>query len=165
MSEYDSYYDDHLQTGLEYQDWVVNETRKHDVGLIIIPTSSKKYQIKFGESFTGVEIKNDCKMKESGNIFFEIEEKSRTELSSFTQSGIYRQDKCMFYLIGDYEQAFLFSKKQLQEIHKNEYFKKRHGISKDIVIKRGTSKGFLWPISDALNTSILLMHFKFYSNT
>ena len=141
------YYKEKLEAGLEYQDFVVDKLRKYDPAFIVNAYSSKKWQQEKGESSSGLEIKHDMLMKKTGNIYIEVAEKSNPDNVDYVPSGIYRDDNTIFYLIGDYEQAFLFSKYQLQRLYECESSHKSRNIKK---VQTPTSKGFLYPIEDAL---------------
>lgn len=154
------YYKGKLEAGLEYQDFIAEQLRKGNPCIIVGPYSSKKYQNEFGESMSGIEIKYDMRMKETGNLYFEVAEKSNAELPDYTASGIMRDDNTWLYLIGDYERAFLFSKKQLKNIYSQEQYYPQRGIRK---IQTPTSIGFTYPI-DIARKSLCLKEFIFRNN-
>lgn len=135
------YYKEKLEQGLKYQDFVVEKL--YDIGLPIISYSSKEYQNLIGENKAGMEIKNDNNIKKYGNIYIEIAEKSNALNSQWIPSGIYRSDNTWLYLIGDYEEIFVFGKSHLRMAHKKGSFE-----TKEI----STSQGFLMPIDIARNT-------------
>ena len=111
------YYLEKLTLGLEYQDFVFGQLRKMSgMPIFLGAYASQKYQIEQGESLSGIEIKYDGKFKTTGNLYIEAEEKSRPEIDFFTPSGIMRDDNSWLYLIGDYEQAFIFDKNRLRNI-------------------------------------------------
>lgn len=151
------YYDEKLKDGLEYQDFIADQLRKADPCIIIGAYSSRKYQLEHGESMSGIEIKYDMKMKSTGNLYIETAEKSNALISDYTPSGIMRDDNTWLYLIGDYEEAFLFSKKQLKMIYADEKNYHKRGIVKR---QTDTSIGFTYPVKDALG-GMCLRHFKF----
>lgn len=132
------YYSEKLSQGLQYQDFVVE--RLYDSGLPIISYSSKKYQQMIGENKAGLEIKNDTKFRETGNFYIEIAEKSKPENENYVISGIYRNDNTWLYLIGDYQEIYVFAKNQLILLHQKGKYK---------TVKTDTSKGFLLPCVDA----------------
>lgn len=136
------YYQQQLQVGLEYQDFVCEILLK-EFGFPIITYASKKYQYTKGENKQGIEIKYQSKMKEYGNLYIETSEKSREDLSEYTKSGIYRDDKCWLFLTGDYEILYIFSTRHLRFVH----HQKRYKETEPKNIK--TSKGFLLPLADA----------------
>ena len=109
------YYKKKLREGLEYQDFVFDQLQ-HMEGMPIFlgAYASEKYQYEKGESPSGLEIKYDKRFHETGNLFIEIAEKSDASLPEYTPSGIMRNDNTWLYLVGDYEQAFIFPKKLLR---------------------------------------------------
>lgn len=153
-----AYYKEKLEAGLEYQDFIADQLRKADPCIIIGAYSSRKYQNEHGESAAGIEIKYDMRFKDTGNLYVEVAEKSNAAIAEYTPSGIYRQDNTWLYLIGDYEQAFLFSKHQLQSVHASTESWKSRGIR---AVEIDTSRGFLYPANSALKHGTCLKHFKF----
>lgn len=141
------YYKEKLESGLEYQDFVADQLRKADPCIILGAYSSRKWQNEHGESASGIEIKHDMKLKETGNIYIEVAEKSNPALREYTPSGIMRVDNTWLYLIGDYERAFLFSKRQLQMVYADEKRWAARGIRKR---QTPTSIGFTYPIESAM---------------
>lgn len=152
------YYEQCLEAGLEYQDFVVDALRKCTPAILVLPYNSRKYQQNIGESASGIEIKFDNKMKETGNVYIEVAEKSNAAIADFTPSGIYRNDNSWLYLIGDYEQALLFGKKQLQLIYIDEKNYDKRGIKRK---EKATSQGFTYPITNAIKSGMCLNVFKF----
>lgn len=134
-----AYYKEKFEQGLLYQDMVMEELYKN--GIPLISYSSKKYQTEVGENKAGVEIKNDTKFRQTGNFYIETAEKSKAENKNFIPSGIYRCDNTWLYIIGDDISFFVFSKKQLQLLDK---------IKKYREVEIPTSRGFLFPIQDAI---------------
>ena len=61
------YYQQMLQKGQEYQDYVMMKLHAH--GIVLQCIQSKKFQLK-RENLLGLEIKFDDRMKETGNIYF-----------------------------------------------------------------------------------------------
>lgn len=131
-----NYYAEKLTQGLEYQDFVM-EYLYHQ-GLPLITYTSKKYQIEKGENKLGVEIKFDNNYVKTGNLYIEVMERSNVNYN-YIDSGIFRKDNTWLYIQGNYNEAFVFFKVQLQGLSK------RYNI---IEIKNKTSKGFLLPKID-----------------
>lgn len=52
-------------------------------------------------------------IKKTGNLYIETKEKSNKLNPNFVDSGIYRDDNTWLFLIGNYEEIFIFSKKDL----------------------------------------------------
>lgn len=110
------YYTQKLEEGLKYQDFICDEFRKMNPARIIMPYCSRAYQYQHGESASGYEIKYDGRMASTGNIWIEVAEKSSAYVRNWTDSGIMRKDNSVYYLIGDYKKAYIFSKHQLQHL-------------------------------------------------
>ena len=147
------YYEEMLHKGQEYQDFVM--LKLHVAGIVLQCIQSKKYQLK-RENLLGLEIKFDDRMKDTGNLYIEVAEKSDPANREFIASGIYREDENWLYGIGDYSQMFIFSKKRLQKVYEHILNAKSKGVKPAIAgvirdgIKAGTSKGFTMTIKDAL---------------
>ena len=141
------YYKDKLEAGLEYQDFIADQLRKADPCIILGAYSSRKFQNEHGESASGIEIKHDMRLKDTGNLYIEVAEKSHPDVPDYSPSGIFRNDNTWLYLIGDYEQAFLFSKHQLRTIYADEKHWQQRGIQKK---QTQTSIGFIYPVWSAL---------------
>lgn len=137
---YNAYYQEMLEHGLQYQDFVVEQLYK--CGLPIVSYSSKKYQCTVGENKPGFEIKFDRKFRSTGNFYIETAEKSNPNNKQFIDSGIYRDDNAWLYIIGDYEDIFVFSKRQLKTLYESENLH----IKKQQI---ATSKGYTIPVDYA----------------
>ena len=143
VMNYDSYYKDKLEQGLEYQDFVADVL--YEIGLPIFNYNSKKYQIAKGENKLGIEIKFDNMFSNTGNFWIEVQEKSNPNNTHYVDSGIFRHDNTWLYVIGNYEVIYIFAKKHLQEFSR-----------KSIIIENSTktSRGFLLNKTDADRLSI-----------
>lgn len=151
-----------LEDAEEFQDFVSEKLRSANPCIIIQAYCSKKYQRSHGESASGIEIKHDRRIngedgnKPTRNIYIETSEKPYPEYSEFIPSGILRNDNTWLYLVGDYTEAFLFSKKMLFRIYI------RIGEYKDIGLREvstPTSQGFVIPTNNPFLESICLQHF------
>lgn len=151
------YYKTKFEAALEYQDFIADKLRKAEPCIILGAYSSRKWQNEHGESASGIEIKYDMRLKETGNVYIEVAEKSRPEMPEYTPSGIMRNDNTWLYLIGDYEQAFLFSKEQLKLIYADKSRYKLRGIREK---QTPTSIGFTYPAQEALK-GMCLRRFSF----
>lgn len=138
-----------LETGHEFQDFIV-EKLILELGISVSIFQSKKYQFNKGESLQGVEIKydarstGDCtyyKCTPTGNVGIEVAEKSHKDMPYFTKSGIYRLDNSWLYIVGNYNCAWVFSKKHLVLMHKSGKYKEIESLP--------TLKTMLLPINDA----------------
>lgn len=127
-----------IESGLQYQDFIAIQLLQK-LGWTLNQFASRKYQIEHGESISRIEIKNDNKMQETKNIYVELAEK--TVNGNFIASGITRQDNTLFWLIGDYNVAYVFVKKQLKYLCDNY---QKYGFKK---VETETSIGILIPVS------------------
>lgn len=144
-----SIHQDSLETGLQFQDFI-SEKFPEIMGFNISIFQSKKYQIEKGESLQGIEIKydarstGDCtyyKNKATNNVGIEVFEKTNKDKKMWTESGILRDDNTWLYVVGNYHQAWLFSKKRLVELYKANRYDVRQTLP--------TIKTMLMPISQA----------------
>lgn len=138
---YEAYRCQKLQSGQRYQDFVVDLLFERR-GLAVVQYTSAEYQMKSGESRTGVEIKHDEKYHASGNLWIEVAEKARPRYGDYAPSGIYRADNSWLYVIGDYRTVFAFAKAHLCGLAMS-------GRYKVIENRTATSRGFLLPDADA----------------
>lgn len=152
------YYKTQLEAALEYQDFVSDVLRR-DYGIYLGVYNSRKWQQSKGESASGIEIKMDTRFAKTGNLYIETAEKSNASLSDYVESGVRRNDGTWLYLIGDYSEAFLFSKRQLRDVcaQPDEYHRKK-GIRRT---QTPTSIGYLFPVQWVTCSTILLRHFDF----
>jgi len=152
------YYKDQLEAAMEYQDFVSDALRR-DFGIYLGVYNSRRWQQQKGESAAGVEIKLDTRFSKTKNLYIEVTEKSNANLADYTESGILRNDGTWLYLIGDYNEAFLFSKRQLRAIcFQPEDSQREKGIRKT---QTPTSIGYLLPTAWVMQNPILLKHFDF----
>lgn len=152
------YYKDKLEKGLEYQDWI-SDILRTKLGLFVGVYASKKYQAEKGESQAGIEIKHDMLMNSTGNAYIEVAEKSNAANENWVPSGIFREDNSWLYVIGDYDNIYIFSKQQLRNIVSNEAKRIQHRMTYK-EIKQGTSKGYTYPLEVALSCGSCLRHIK-----
>lgn len=136
------YYKEKLKEGQEYQDFIVDKLREK-YGLILSVYSSSKYQNEKGETAQGIEIKYDKLMSQTGNVYIEVAEKSRPNILQYTRSGIFREDNTWLYLIGNYNEAFIFSKNMLRGIYLSKEEWNRYDIRE---IRKETSLGFIMSV-------------------
>lgn len=134
-----------LEDILKYQDFV--EGILYDIGLPIGLYRSKKWNIEKGESRAGVEIKNDKRFAETGNLYFETYER-RDKNGFWVESGLNRDDNTIMIFIGDYDRGWLFSKNILKAICQKDCFKR---------VETDTSKGVLIPIEYFEKNPLLVM--------
>jgi len=114
-SDYNKIYKLQLENSLEFQDYIC--FKLCTVGIIIQNIGSKKYQ-RYMENLLGLEIKNDKIFRETNRLYIETHEKSHPLNEFYILSGIYRNDNCWLFGIGDEKDFWIFSKKTLIRLHK-----------------------------------------------
>lgn len=137
-------YKEMLQKGLEYQDFVT-DVLINELGIALSSYGSTKYQYTKGENKQGFEIKFDDKYKTTNNLYIETKEKSNKLNLYFVESGIFRNDNTWLFVIGNYEEIFIFSKKHLKLMFESKKFRS---------VETETSKGFLIDKKNAENYCI-----------
>lgn len=125
-----------LEEILIYQDFITIQLLKQ-LGWSLNQLASKRYNIDVGESIAGIEVKNDKRMTDTGNLYIETHERHHGE--EFVPSGIDREDNTLFWCIGDFDVAYIILKKQLKFLCDNH---ERFGFRK---VETETSKGILIP--------------------
>lgn len=140
------YYKMQLEEGLKYQDFVKHELYKR--GVPIVFNDSKYYQCEEGENILGAEIKNDKKFRETGNLYIETAEKSDETNENYVKSGIYRDDNSWLFIIGDYATIYIFGVKHLVFVHNQGKYRE---------IEKPTSRGFLYPITQAIPIALQII--------
>ncbi len=149
-----NYYQNCLDEGTVYQDFVVQMLRKKK-GWFISVFSSLFYQFNEGESDQGFEIKLDQPSASSGRILIETAERTSID-KKWTPSGIYRRDNTIHYIVGNYEFFYVFDVKSLRRVHEKfkkykesgnipDYFRSMYS---DEVLNKKTGDGFLWDIKN-----------------
>jgi len=147
---YDEYRATKIESGLLYQDFVV-DVLFQTIGLVIVQYTSRAYQIAVGESRTGVEIKHDEKYATTGNLWIEVAEKARPRPGDYADAGINRGDNSWLYVIGDYDRVFIFGKRILVALSQSGRYKLRENRTK-------TSIGYLLPGCDAEKYALYIIN-------
>lgn len=147
-----------LQRGLEYQDFVFDQLRMMDgMPIFLGAYSSVKYQCDKGESPSGLEIKYDAKFRQTGNLFIETAEKSYAEQTLFHPSGAMSEDNTWLYLIGDYQEAYIFAKNLLKALCVPE--------NKAVTFKEiPTAQGYIFPLEYVERKCLCAKHIIFKSD-
>lgn len=127
------YYKEKLQKGLEYQDFIT-DILISELGIALSSYASEKHQYTKGENKQGFEIKHDMMYEETNNLYIETAEKTNKLNENFIKSGIFRNDNTWLYIIGNYKEVFIFSKKHLILMYEKGNYKKAGN---------DTSQGFL----------------------
>lgn len=141
-----------VEKAIEYEDYVFDLLRQN--GLTATRYVSKKWQWKVGECSAGIEVKFDDRLEETGNIYIEIAEKAYPEEARhYCPSGIYRNDNSWLYIIGNYEEVYVFAKNTLQLLHSTHRYKDvETPTSRAFLLNREQSqlyaaRVFLWSVS------------------
>jgi|SRR3989344_2014014 len=143
-----SYYKEKLQLSFEFEEFL-EDFFKQKYGLDLHPFITPEEQYYKGENEAGIEIKHDMVYKKTGNLYIEYAEKSKEDNSSWIDSGIKKEDNSTYFLIGDFDQFWIFKKQRLLEIFDEEKRLKKEGKTSPRHIKfivKLTSLGFIYPI-------------------
>lgn len=132
-----------IENGNRFQDYIC-DLLLDKYGIIVQNYTSALYQFKKGENKQGFEIKFDHWCSITKRLSIEIAERTNIE-NSFVQSGIYRKDNSIFYVHGNMDIVFLFSKKMLQGMHKTGRYEEK---------EEPTIKAFYIPFEHAIKYSI-----------
>lgn len=128
------YYKKQLADGKAFEKYIKEQLLlKRKLHLDIIDDEFDQYNI--GETKQGYEIKYDKRFQETGNLYIEYEEKTDVKNYKFVKSGIFRQDNTHTWIIGNYIEAYMFDKKELQGIYSKALAYK--------YVETNTSKGML----------------------
>jgi hypothetical protein len=132
-----------VEDGNQFQD-LVTDMLFEACGIMISCYSSRKYQYEKGENRQGVEIKLDNWCFKTKRLSVETAEKTAIE-NAFVESGIYRKDNSIFYVQGNPNIIFVFSKKLLQLLHRSGRYEEK---------QEATIKTFYLPFEDAYRYAI-----------
>lgn len=141
LNDYEAYRSDQIEQSRIFQDFVCDCF----LNILKIPIStygSRIYQQEIGESASGIEIKNDRNFHRTGNLYIEVREKARPRPGPYADSGILRSDNTWLYVIGDFNNLFVFAKSLLVCLHQSRRYRAVENGTK-------TSLGFLLPEADA----------------
>lgn len=128
-------YESNLAEAQKFEDFASDKL--HSVGISIGVYRSKHFQIMYGESRAGFEIKYDTKRINTSNLFIETEERPSVN-AEFKPSGPFHKDNSWMYVIGDYHKIWIFSCNELRRVSTKFRF-----------VDTPTAKGFLLPVSEA----------------
>lgn len=139
MKEYKSY-EENKMLGGDYEDFI-RSVLKERYNYTLHPYTTEEGQYKYGENKEGIEIKNDLIMERTRRIWIEVAEKTNKDNLEFVPSGIYRGDNSRRYLIGNYQEIYIFKIEVLRQAYQNgDYY---------MLKANPTSKGFLLTIEQA----------------
>lgn len=144
------YYQDQLDRGLEYQDFICDQLWIKENRLIQYTTSKKRQYT--SETRQGVEIKFDDQLKKTGNLYLEFKERTSSDIKGWTPSGFMKlNDNTYEIIIGNYEMCFYFYKSALQELRKKYLMGSPELHNSNIrIVETATSQGIVIPINDPI---------------
>lgn len=123
------------EKGLEFEsfimDWFANQKNINLSHYTLL-----KEQINKGENRQGIEIKNDQRFQETGNLFISVE---RDYGYTKYESGIYKNQSWL-YVIGNEYEFYIFATKHLKQYYEHNKPQLFDGFKS---IKNGIDKGFL----------------------
>lgn len=152
------YYKEKLQASFDFENHI-EALFKEQFDLDLDPYLTPQGQYYEGENGLGIEIKNDTLIKKYGNVYIEYAEKSRATNFNYVASGILKDDKTTYFLIGDKDGFWIFRKSRLVEIYHEEVELKKQGkpSTRGIMFKQiATSKGIAFPVRYAKNEALTL---------
>lgn len=135
-----SKYISNLSEAKDFEDFAF-DTLMHERRLVVGGYKSRHYQVMYGESLTGVEVKYDRKFRQTGNLYIETAE-SANDFDSRKPAGIYHRSDPWLFVIGDYETIWAIAVSSLRNEHAVMPPKFRS-------VETSTSSGFLLPQSEA----------------
>lgn len=153
-----NYYKTKLQTAFEFENYIAKLLQR-DYNLDLEQFLTPEGQYSLGENKLGIEIKNDTLINKWGNIYIEYAEKSNSNHDKYIKSGILKNDNSIYFLIGDKDHFWIFRKKRLLEIFREEVqiIKRGHKSTRGIKFKKiSTSKGFIFPVKNTSADTISL---------
>lgn len=117
------YYERCLESGNQFQDYVVSMLIKHK-GLVLSNFSSRLFQWAIGEGYQGVEIKFDAPSEKGENLLIETSER-RSASGKWVKSGIHKDNNTDIYIVGNYKFFYVFDVKVLRRMEENKEFLER----------------------------------------
>ena len=123
------------QEGLEFESYIMDWfcTQKN---INLSHYTLLKEQINKGENRQGIEIKNDQRFQETGNLFISVE---RDYGYTKYESGVYKNQSWL-YVIGNENEFYIFATKHLKQYYEHNKPQLFDGFKS---IKNGIDKGFL----------------------
>ena len=127
-------YIERLQKAHEFEVFVENKFKEFGIDIGLYKTKEGQYA---GETEIGLEIKYDQRLKETGNIYIEYQEKRDEDDDDFFPSGILKQDNTKWWLIGDKQEHYFIHKDDLlKHFYKGKLEKRETPTSKAFLLSR-----------------------------
>lgn len=110
-----NYYEGKRKQGDDFAVFVAAELERF--GLIVGLYSTQREQYEIGESRMGLEIKFDDLLAQTGNVYIEMYEKTRSTNKEYVEAGILRCDNTLLYGIGNHREFYIFGKRTLRRVY------------------------------------------------
>jgi hypothetical protein len=123
------------QEGLEFESYIIDWFCSQK-NINLSHYTLLKEQINKGENRQGIEIKNDQRFQETGNLFISVE---RDYGYTKYESGVYKNQSWL-YVIGNENEFYIFATKHLKQYYEHNKPQLFDGFKS---IKNGVEKGFL----------------------
>lgn len=123
------------QKGFEFESFIMDWFSKQK-NINLSHYTLLKEQIEKGENRQGIEIKNDQRFAETGNLFISV---AREYSYTTHPSGIYKNQSWL-YVIGNQDEFYIFAVKHLKQYYEHNKPALFNGFKS---IKNGIDKGFL----------------------
>lgn len=123
------------QEGLEFESYIIDWFCSQK-NINLSHYTLLKEQINKGENRQGIEIKNDQRFQETGNLFISVE---RDYGYTKYESGVYKNQSWL-YVIGNENEFYIFATKHLKQYYEHNKPQLFDGFKS---IKNGIDKGFL----------------------
>ncbi len=149
----DEYYIRNLEDSHRFEVYAESIFLKYGLDIGLYYGRAEQYDM--GETRAGIEIKCDKRSVETGNYYFEYQERLNTRLD-WTDSGILKDDNTRYYfygVVGDYN---IFSRDAIWEYYRRLVLngERIDGCRNIGSIPRGTSRGFIVSKDAIRNISI-----------
>lgn len=139
-----TYYQQQRTRGEAYEAYLVG--RLTASGVLVRRLATREDQLARGDLAYGresIEVKFDTQLATTGNLFIEVAEKARAEQPDWRPSGIDSPSTAEWYGIGNERRFLLFLRRDLRAF-------RTAAAPTILTIHRGTSRGFLLPVEQAI---------------
>jgi hypothetical protein len=128
-------YESNLTQAKEFEDFA-SDAMAHSLLVLPVVYRSAEFQQRYGESLSRIEFKLDQKFMDTGNLYIETAE-SWAEYVEKKPAGIYHHTSPWLYVIGDFQQFWIFATRCLQRQFESKKYR---------CVETPTSDGFLLPL-------------------
>lgn len=134
----DDYYIEKLNKAHKFEIFVENAFKECGIDIGFYKDKQNQYK---GETKIGLEIKNDMRLKETGNIFIEFRQRLNNNMS-WLPSGILKQDNTKWWIIGNENEYYIIHKQDLIKQYNLIKDKQPYKIKTEVQ-NGGTGQGFI----------------------